>query len=94
MKEAGDSHQNEVYIPAGTPFRFQFNGVGITGIDSGKTSYQEGILYSWCRKMVSFTPEKNKHYEAVYDYVSTDEGQETCGVTLFELTADENRSVS
>lgn len=74
-KDIGDSHQNEVYIPAGKAFTFQFNGVGITGIDPGKTSTQESILYSWCRKMVSFTPEKNKNYEAVYDYVTTDDGQ-------------------
>ncbi|WP_298770329.1 hypothetical protein [uncultured Shewanella sp.] len=89
-KSISDSHQNEVYIPAGEEFTFQFNGVGITGFDPGKVSHQEGILYSWCRKMVSFTPEKDKNYEAVYDYITIDEGRETCGVTLFELTKNEN----
>ncbi|WP_299004462.1 hypothetical protein [uncultured Shewanella sp.] len=88
--EISDSHQNEVYIPAGREFTFQFNGVGITGIDPGKTSTQEGILYSWCRKLVSFIPEKNRNYEAVYDYITTDEGRETCGVTLFELAENDN----
>tara|TARA_Y100000310_G_C20459954_1_gene704861 strand:+ start:182 stop:619 length:438 start_codon:yes stop_codon:yes gene_type:complete len=47
--ELGDSHQNEVYIPAEKQFSFQFNGVGITGFSPGQND-SGGVLYSWCRK--------------------------------------------
>jgi len=49
-------------------------------------------LYSWCRKIVSFTPTANSNYEALYDYVELlydyvelPSGKETCGVKLFEI---------
>ncbi|NMR26097.1 hypothetical protein HH219_11215 [Pseudoalteromonas sp. NEC-BIFX-2020_015] len=83
----GDSHQNEVYIPAQVPFSFQFNGVGIAGFAPGKTD-SGGALYSWCRKIVSFEPKENGNYEALYDYIELPNGKETCGVKLFEIVAD------
>ena len=79
-----DSHQNEVYIPANKKFLFQFNGVGISGFAPGQTD-SGGALYSWCRKIVSFTPKTNANYEALYDYVEMPNGKETCGVKLFEI---------
>jgi len=79
-----DSHQNEVYIPANKEFLFQFNGVGISGFAPGQTD-SGGALYSWCRKIVSFTPAANTNYEALYDYVELPNGKETCGVKLFEI---------
>ena len=82
--EISDSHQNEVYIPANSEFMFQFNGVGISGFTPGQTD-SGGALYSWCRKIVSFTPQTNKNYEALYDYVELPNGKETCGVKLFEI---------
>ena len=42
-------------------------------------------MYSWCKKIISFTPIKDKNYEAVYDYVELSDGVETCGVKLFEI---------
>lgn len=82
-----DSHQNEVYIPANKKFSFQFNGVGISGFAPGQTD-SGGALYSWCRKIVSFTPVANANYEAVYDYVTLPNGKETCGVKLFEIVEE------
>lgn len=82
-----DSHQNEVYIPANEEFIFQFNGVGISGFAPGQTD-SGGALYSWCRKIVSFTPVANANYEALYDYVELASGKETCGVKLFEIVED------
>jgi len=82
------SHQNEVYIPAGNEFSFQFNGVGITGITPGVTETSSPILYSWCRKIISFTPKADANYEAVYDYVKTSNGKETCGVKLYDIIKD------
>lgn len=79
-----DSHQNEVYIPANKKFLLQFNGVGISGFAPGKTD-SGGALYSWCRKIISFTPTVNANYEALYDYVELSNGKETCGVKLFEI---------
>tara|TARA_R110001599_G_scaffold216434_1_gene414659 strand:+ start:652 stop:1284 length:633 start_codon:yes stop_codon:yes gene_type:complete len=75
-----DSHQNEVYIPANDEFSFQFNGVGIAGILPG------AVFYSWCRKIVTFTPKANGLYEALYDVIETPEGKETCDVKLFEIS--------
>lgn len=83
-KTLGDSHQNEVYIPAEKPFTFQFNGVGISGFAPGQTD-SGGALYSWCRKIISFEPKINGNYEALYDYVKLASGKETCGVKLFEM---------
>ena len=80
------SHQNEIFIPAGESFSFQFNGVGITGITPGVTEASSPILYSWCRKIISFTPKANANYEAVYDYVDSFNGKKTCGVKLFEIS--------
>jgi hypothetical protein len=93
-KEIPDSHQNEVYIPAGSAFSFQFNGVGIAGFTPGTVEADKGLIYSWCRKVVSFTPEKNANYEALYDYVDAPNGEKTCGVKLFEIVkgADGNHS--
>lgn len=85
-KAIPDSHQNEVYIPAGAPFAFQFNGVGLTGFTPGSVEADKGIIYSWCRKVVSFTPQKNANYEALYDYVDAPNGKKTCGVKLYEIT--------
>ena len=85
-----DSHQNEVYVPAGSSFSFQFNGVGITGITPGAVEADKGVLYSWCRKIVSFTPKADANYEALYDYVTAPNGKQTCGVTLFEIVKDAN----
>jgi len=82
--EISDSHQNEVYIPANEKFLLQFNGVGISGFTPGQTD-SGGALYSWCRKIVSFTPTANSNYEALYDYVELPSGKETCGVKLFEI---------
>ncbi|WP_138549936.1 hypothetical protein [Pseudoalteromonas rubra] len=82
--ELGDSHQNEVYIPAGKPFSFQFNGVGISGFSPGQTD-SGGALYSWCRKLITFEAKENANYEALYDYVELENGAETCGVKLFEI---------
>ncbi len=82
--ELGDSHQNEVYIPAGKEFSFQFNGVGIAGFSPGQTD-SGGALYSWCRKIVAFTPLAEADYEALYDYVELPNGKETCGVKLFQI---------
>lgn len=79
-----DSHQNEVYIPTNNEFSLQFNGVGISGFSPGKTD-SGGALYSWCRKIISFTPTTNANYEAIYDYVELPNGKETCGVKLFEI---------
>ena len=79
-----DSHQNEVYIPANSRFLFQFNGVGITGFAPGNAD-SDGFMYSWCRKVISFTPKANANYEALYDYVTLPNGKETCGVQLFEI---------
>ncbi|HTF97024.1 MAG TPA: hypothetical protein VL995_12880 [Cellvibrio sp.] len=84
-KDIPDSHQNEVYIPAGSEFSFQFNGVGITGFTPGAVEADKGVLYSWCRKIVSFTPQKDGNYEALYDYVDAPNGKKTCGVKLFEI---------
>lgn len=89
-KDIPDSHQNEVYIPAGAEFSFQFNGVGITGITPGAVELDKGLIYSWCRKVVTFTPQKNANYEALYDYVNTPDGKKTCGVKLFELVKKED----
>ncbi|RZM85377.1 hypothetical protein C3B51_00110 [Pseudoalteromonas rubra] len=83
-EELGDSHQNEVYIPAGKPFSFQFNGVGISGFSPGQTD-SGGALYSWCRKMITFEAKENANYEALYDYVELENGAQTCGVKLFEI---------
>lgn len=83
-----DSHQNEIYVPAGSTFSFQFNGVGINGITPGTVEVDKGVLYSWCRKIVSFTPQANANYEALYDYVDAGNGQKTCGVKLFEIIKD------
>lgn len=80
-----DSHQNEVYVPAGAPFAFQFNGIGIAGFTPGTVEADKGLIYSWCRKVVSFTPQKNANYEALYDYVDAPNGKKTCGVKLFEI---------
>lgn len=91
-KEIPDSHQNEVYVPAGSDFSFQFNGVGITGITPGEIETDKGILYSWCRKVVSFTPQKNSNYEALYDYMDAPNGKKTCGVKLFEIMASADGS--
>ncbi|WP_445396893.1 hypothetical protein [Zobellella sp. An-6] len=93
-KEIPDSHQNEVYIPAGSEFSFQFNGVGISGFTPGTVEADKGFMYSWCRKVVSFTPEKNANYEALYDYVEAPNGKKTCDVKLFEIVkgADSNYS--
>lgn len=82
-----DAQQNEIYIPAGAEFSFQFNGVGIAGFSPGTTDGESGAIYSWCRKVVSFRPEVSANYEALYDYVGS-AGQKTCGVTLFELIVD------
>ncbi|PKF56182.1 hypothetical protein CW748_11045 [Alteromonadales bacterium alter-6D02] len=82
-----DSHQNEVYIPANNKFLFQFNGVGISGFAPGQTD-SGGALYSWCRKIVSFTPVANTNYEALYDYIELPNGKETCGVKLFEIVGN------
>ncbi|KID57622.1 hypothetical protein JF50_10645 [Pseudoalteromonas luteoviolacea] len=87
-EKLGDSHQNEVYIPAQKPFSFQFNGVGISGFTPGQTD-SGGALYSWCRKIITFTPVENANYEALYDYIELPNGKETCGVKLFEIVADE-----
>lgn len=86
-EDISDSHQNEVYIPANNKFLFQFNGVGISGFAPGKTD-SGGALYSWCRKIVSFTPTANSNYEALYDYVELANGKETCGAKLFEIVED------
>lgn len=83
-EDISDSHQNEVYIPAGDSFLLQFNGVGITGFSPGNTD-SDGMLYSWCRKVISFTPKADSNYEALYDYVKLPNGKETCGVQLFEI---------
>lgn len=85
-----DSHQNEVYIPAGGEFAFQFNGVGITGFSPGVTNTKDGFLYSWCRKIVRFNPEAGGFYEAQYHIIENDEGKETCGVKLFEISQKSN----
>jgi hypothetical protein len=77
-----ESQQNEVYIPAEKEFNFQFDGVGIAGILPG------AILYSHCRKLVSFVPKTDGLYEAKYGIVETPDGKETCDVTLFEITKD------
>ena len=90
-KELGDSHQNEVYIPAGKPFSFQFNGVGISGFSPGKVD-SGGALYSWCRKLVTFEAQENGNYEALYDYVELPNGKETCGVKVFEIIETENNT--
>ncbi len=82
--ELGDSHQNEVYIPAEKQFSFQFNGVGITGFSPGQND-SDGVLYSWCRKIITFMPKEDANYEALYDYVELPNGKETCGVKLFEI---------
>jgi hypothetical protein len=86
-----DSHQNEVFIPANKKFSFQFNGVGISGFAPGETDLG-GALYSWCRKIVSFTPVANANYEAVYDDVTLPNGKETCGVKLFEIVKESTGS--
>ncbi|MBT1442916.1 hypothetical protein KJI95_00035 [Shewanella sp. JM162201] len=80
-----DSHQNEVHIPASAPLSFQFNGVGIAGFTPGEPDGKQGALYSWCRKVVTFTPAKDRNYEALYDYTEAPNGRETCGVKLFEI---------
>ena len=90
-EEISDSHQNEVYIPAGKEFSFQFNGVGITGFAPGKSNTKDGFLYSWCSKIISFTPTSNSNYEALYDYVELPNGKETCGVKLFEIVKSTNQ---
>ncbi|QSX42401.1 hypothetical protein [Shewanella cyperi] len=82
--ELGDSHQNEVYVPAEKPFSFQFNGIGISGFAPGEVD-SGGALYSWCRKIVTFEPKADTNYEALYDYVTLPNGKETCGVKLFEI---------
>ena len=87
-----DSHQNEVYIPAGSEFSFQFSGIGITGFTPGTIETDKGLLYSWCRKVVTFTPQKNANYEALYDYIDAPNGKKTCGVKLFELVQNADGS--
>jgi uncharacterized protein YceK len=91
-KEIPDSHQNEVYIPAGSEFSFQFSGIGITGFTPGTVEADKGLIYSWCRKVVSFTPQKNGNYEALYDYVDAPNGKKTCGVKLFEIVKNSDGS--
>ncbi|KGJ90961.1 hypothetical protein [Colwellia psychrerythraea] len=91
--EVSDSHQNEVYIPAGNKFFFQFNGVGISGFAPGQSD-SGGVLYSWCRKAISFVPTANSNYEAVYDYVELPNGKETCGVKLFEIVEQSSETYS
>ena len=44
------------------------------------------MFYSWCRKIVTFTPKANGLYEALYDVIETPEGKETCDVKLFEIS--------
>jgi hypothetical protein len=93
--EISDSHQSEIYIPVnGQNFSFQFNGVGITGFAPGKSNSSDGILYSWCQKVVSFTPIANANYEALYDYVEFENGKKTCGVKLFEIVENTPDSYS
>ena len=82
-----DAQQNEFYIPANEKFLIQFNGVGIAGFSPGQTD-SGGALYSWCRKVLSFTPKANANYEALYDYVKLPNGKKTCGVKLFEIVED------
>ncbi|MFC3153342.1 hypothetical protein ACFOEK_20040 [Litoribrevibacter euphylliae] len=84
--EISDSHQNEVYVPAGTEFSFQFNSVGFAGFSPGVYDPKYGAMYAWCRKIVTFTPEPNGNYEALFDFVELPSGKETCDVTLFEIT--------
>lgn len=86
--EINERHQNEVYIPAGKEFAFEFNGVGISGFSPGQTSSAYGTLYAWCRIVIVFRPENNAYYEAVYNYVETPEGKETCDATLYEIKAN------
>lgn len=87
--DISDSHQNEVYVPAGKEFAFQFNGVGITGFSPGVSNARDGLLYSWCRKIVKFTPSVGGLYEALYDIIEI-EGRETCDVKLFEIAENTN----
>ena len=82
-----DAQQNEFYIPANEKFLIQFNGVGIAGFSPGQTD-SGGALYSWCRKVLSFTPKANANYEALYDYVKLPNGKKTCGVKLFEIVEE------
>ncbi len=58
--------------------------MGIAGF-SPASNPADSIMYSWCRKLVSFTPEADSNYEALYDYVELPNGKEACGVTLFEI---------
>ncbi|GAA5525146.1 hypothetical protein Maes01_01711 [Microbulbifer aestuariivivens] len=81
-----DSHQNEVYIPAGNQFAFQFNGVGIAGYFPGVIDTNYGALYSWCRRIVSFTPAPGGLYEAIYDIIEAPNGRKACDVKLFEIS--------
>jgi hypothetical protein len=88
--DISDSHQNEVYVPSGKEFAVQFNGVGITGFSPGVSNSRDGLLYSWCRKILKFTPESNAYYEALYEIVETPEGKETCDVRLFNIAKNSN----
>ncbi|NOH61162.1 hypothetical protein [Vibrio sp. RE88] len=86
-EELGDSHQNEVYIPANHKFSFQFSSVGISGISPGVTD-SGGALYAWCRRIISFEPIENHNYEALFNFVELPNGDETCSVKLFEIVKD------
>ena len=88
-EDIADSHQNEVYIPANQKFHLQFQGVGISGFTPGVSNVNDGLLYSWCTKLISFFPKENANYEALYDYVELPNGDETCGVKLFEIVEKE-----